>query len=158
MYRIGQGVDAHRFDESSKLILGGIEIPFEAGLKGHSDADVLLHAICDALLGAAGEKDIGTQFPDSDPKYRNISSIKLLKEVANLLESKSFSIVNLDSVIICEKPRIAPYIDSMKEMISNTLNLDINDIGIKATTTEGLGFAGRQEGIAATAVVLIKMI
>jgi len=156
MYRIGQGADAHRFDKNSKLIIGGTEIPYEFGLKGHSDADVLVHAICDALLGAAGEKDIGTQFPDTDKRYKNISSLKLLEEVVKILESNSFSIVNLDSVIICEKPTLSPYIDTMKEKISEVINLDKNDIGIKATTTEKMGFTGQEEGIAATAIALIK--
>ncbi|MGI9533721.1 MAG: 2-C-methyl-D-erythritol 2,4-cyclodiphosphate synthase [Thermodesulfobacteriota bacterium] len=158
MYRIGQGIDAHKFDENSKLILGGIEIPYELGLKGHSDADVLLHAICDALLGAIGEKDIGSQFPDTDKRYKGISSIKLLETVLKLLESNHFGIVNLDTVVICEKPRLAPYIDSMKEIISKTLKLDIREVSIKATTTECMGFTGRGEGIAATAIVLVKKI
>ena len=158
MYRIGQGIDAHRFDENSKLTLGGIEIPYELGLEGHSDADVLVHAICDALLGAIGEKDIGSHFPDTDPQYKNISSIKLLEKVTKIVELNKFGIVNLDTVIICEKPKLAPYIDLMKEAISKILSLDINKIGIKATTTEGMGFVGRKEGIAATATVLVKKI
>ena len=158
MYRIGHGIDAHRFDENSKLILGGVEIPNELGLKGHSDADVLLHAVCDALLGAIGEGDIGTHFPDTDPKFKGISSVNLLEEVAKIIDSNGYGIINLDSVIICEKPKLAPYLDSMKEIISKTLALDKNSIGIKATTTEKMGFCGREEGIAATATVLIKMI
>ena len=157
-FLIGQGVDAHRFDEHSKLILGGIEIPYELGLKGHSDADVLLHAICDAMLGAIGEKDIGSHFPDTDPRYKDISSIKLLEEVLNIFKSKKYEIINLDTVIICEEPRLGPHIDSMKEKISNILNLDKTQIGIKATTTESMGFTGRKEGIAATAIVLVKKI
>ena len=158
MYRIGQGVDAHRFDKDSKLILGGIEIPFELGLSGHSDADVLLHAICDALLGSIGEKDIGTHFPDTDEDYKGISSKILLKEVLEKVKAKNFSIVNLDTVIICQKPSIAPFIDKMKHSISSILEIDKQDIGIKATTTEKMGFTGREEGIAATAVVLVKKI
>ena len=158
MYRIGHGVDAHGFDKNSKLILGGVEIPYERGLKSHSDADVLLHAICDALLGAIGEKDIGLHFPDTDQQYKDISSTKLLEEVKNILDSNNFGIVNLDTVIICEKPRLAPYIDSMKETISQILDLDKKDIGVKATTTESMGFTGREEGIAVTAIVLVKKI
>jgi 2-C-methyl-D-erythritol 2,4-cyclodiphosphate synthase len=158
MYRIGNGFDVHRFSADRKLILGGVEIPHESGLIGHSDADVLLHSITDALLGALGEKDIGFHFPDTDPKFKDISSITILKETDRILKSGKYEIVNIDSVIICQLPKLEPYIDSMKSNISDTLGIKISDIGIKATTTEHLGFTGREEGIAATAIVLIKKI
>jgi len=158
MYRIGNGFDVHRFSPDRKLILGGVEIPHESGLIGHSDADVLLHSITDALLGALGEKDIGFHFPDTDPKFKDISSITILKETDRILKSGKYEIVNIDSVIICQLPKLEPYIDSMKSNISDTLGIKISDIGIKATTTEHLGFTGREEGIAATAIVLIKKI
>ena len=158
MYRIGYGIDAHRFDESAKLVLGGVKIPYELGLKGHSDADVLVHAICDALLGAMGEKDIGCHFPDTDPDYKNISSIKLLNKVVKMLESKKLKVVNLDTVIICEKPKIAPYVEPIKESLSKALNLNKSEIGVKATTTEGMGNIGAEEGIASTAIVLCKKV
>jgi len=158
MYRIGNGFDVHRFSPDRKLILGGVEIPHESGLIGHSDADVLLHSITDALLGALGEKDIGFHFPDTDPKFKDISSITILKETDRILKSGKYEIVNIDSVIICQLPKLEPYIDSMKSNISDTLGIKISDIGIKATTTEHLGFTGREEGIAATAIALIKKI
>jgi len=158
MYRIGNGFDVHRFSPDRKLILGGVEILHESGLVGHSDADVLLHAITDALLGALGEKDIGFHFPDTDPKFKDISSITILKETDRILKSGKYEIVNIDSAIICQLPKLAPYIDSMKSNISDALGIKKSDIGIKATTTEHLGFTGREEGIAATAIVLIKMI
>ena len=156
MYRIGNGFDVHRFGEGSKLILGGVEIPHDKGLIGHSDADVLLHAISDAMLGAAGEKDIGTHFPDTDPRYKDISSIKILRETGKTINLKGYGIVNIDTVIICERPKLAPYIDEMKKIVADTLGIKSEDIGVKATTTEKLGFTGREEGIAATATVLIK--
>ena len=156
MFRIGNGFDVHRFGEGRKLILGGVEIPHDKGLIGHSDADVLLHSISDAILGAAGEKDIGTHFPDTDPRYRDISSIKILNEVGKLINSNGYEIVNIDTVIICERPKLAPYTDEMKKNIADALGIKSEDIGIKATTTEQLGFTGREEGIAATANVLIK--
>ncbi len=158
MYRIGNGFDVHRFSPDRKLILGGVEILHESGLVGHSDADVLLHAITDALLGALGEKDIGFHFPDTDPKFKDISSITILKETDRILKSGKYEIVNIDSAIICQLPKLAPYIDSMKSNISDALGIKKSDIGIKATTTEHLGFTGREEGIAATAIVLIKKI
>ncbi len=158
MYRIGNGFDVHRFSPDRKLILGGVEILHELGLVGHSDADVLLHAITDALLGALGEKDIGFHFPDTDPKFKDISSITILKETDRILKSGKYEIVNIDSAIICQLPKLAPYIDSMKSNISDALGIKKSDIGIKATTTEHLGFTGREEGIAATAIVLIKKI
>lgn len=156
MIKIGYGFDAHRFSDESKLIIGGVEIPYEFGLKGHSDADVLSHAICDALLGAIGEGDIGTYFPDSDPKYKGMSSLVFLEETIKILDEKGFEIENLDSVIVCEKPKMAPHIDSMKEKLSTVLKIPTESIGIKATTTDKMGFTGRGEGIAVHAVTLIK--
>ena len=158
MFRIGHGFDAHRFCDGSGLWIGGVEIPYTKGLEGHSDADVLIHAICDACLGSVGESDIGSFFPDTDPGYKDISSLKLLAEVSNILKEKKFEIINIDSVIICQKPRLAPYVSSMKEAISAVLKMPESDIGIKATTTEAMGFTGREEGIAATAIVLVKKI
>jgi len=156
MYKIGFGFDAHRFSKDAKLIIGGVEIPFEFGLKGHSDADVLSHAICDALLGALGEGDIGSHFPDTDPKYKGMSSLLFLEETLTLLKERGFEIENLDSVIVCERPKIAPHIQNMKEKLSSALGISSKSIGIKATTTDQMGFTGRGEGIAAHAVALIK--
>ena len=158
MYRIGNGFDVHRFEKDRKLILGGVEIPHEWGLVGHSDADVVLHAISDAILGAVGEKDIGTHFPDTDPEYKDISSTTILGKTDQILKSKDYEIVNIDTVIICQQPKLAPFIDLMKINISNALGILADQIGVKATTTEHLGFTGREEGIAATAIVLIKKI
>jgi len=158
MYRIGNGFDVHRFEKERKLILGGVEIPHEWGLVGHSDADVVLHAISDAILGAVGEKDIGTHFPDTDPEFKDISSITILGKTDQILKSKDYEIVNIDTVIICQQPKLAPFIDLMKINISNTLGILADQIGVKSTTTEHLGFTGREEGIAATAIVLIKKI
>ncbi|GJM15064.1 MAG: 2-C-methyl-D-erythritol 2,4-cyclodiphosphate synthase [Thermodesulfobacteriota bacterium] len=158
MYKIGYGFDAHKFSQDSKLIIGGVEIPFEFGLKGHSDADVLSHALCDALLGALGEGDIGTYFPDSDPKYKGMSSLLFLEETINLLKERGFEIENLDSVIVCEKPKIAPHIQNIKEILAPVLGISSKSIGIKATTTDQMGFTGRGEGIAVHAVALIKTI
>ena len=157
MYRIGIGFDAHRFTKNRKLIIGGIHIESSMGLEGHSDADVLCHAICDAALGAAGEGDIGVHFPDSDPSYRDISSTLLLSEVDTLLKKKGFEIVNIDSVLICEKPKISPYFEKIRKNLSELLNLDRDTVNIKATTTEKMGFTGREEGICAKAVVLAKI-
>jgi len=156
MHRIGFGFDAHRFSEGRKLILGGVEIPHEFGLKGHSDADVLTHAICDALLGALGLGDIGTHFPDKDPKWKDVSSLVLLKETLVMLNDADFEIENIDSTVVCESPRIAPTIGDIKDKLSNITGLEHGSIGIKATTTDGMGFTGRGEGIAAYAVVIIK--
>ena len=156
MYKIGYGFDAHRFSKDAKFIIGGVEIPFEYGLKGHSDADVLSHAICDALLGALGEGDIGSHFPDSDPKYKSISSLVFLEETMILLNERGFEIENLDSVIVCEKPKIAPHIEHIKEILCPILGISAKSLGIKATTTDQMGFTGRGEGIVAHAVVLIK--
>ncbi len=158
MYRIGNGFDVHRFEKDRKLILGGVEIPHEWGLVGHSDADVVLHAITDAILGAVGEKDIGTHFPDTDPEFKDISSTTILGKADQILKSKDYEIVNIDTVIICQQPKLAPFIDLMKINISNALGILADQIGVKATTTEHLGFTGREEGIAATAIVLIKKI
>jgi len=158
MYRIGNGFDVHRFEKDRKLILGGVEIPHEWGLVGHSDADVVLHAITDAILGAVGEKDIGTHFPDTGPEFKDISSTTILGKTGQILKSKDYEIVNIDTVIICQQPKLAPFIDLMKVNISNALGILADQIGVKATTTEHLGFTGREEGIAATAIVLIKKI
>jgi len=153
--RIGTGYDVHRLTEGRKLIIGGVEIPYEKGLLGHSDADVLLHAIMDALLGAAALGDIGLHFPDSDERYSGISSIELLKRVRRLLLEKGYTVNNVDSTIIAQAPKMRPYIDEMKKNIANALLLPIDDINVKATTEEGLGFTGQGEGIAAQAVCLI---
>jgi len=157
-YRTGIGFDVHAFAENRKLIIGGIVIPFEKGLAGHSDADVLLHAICDALLGSLALGDIGKHFPDTDPKFKNADSTRLLTEVYKLVETKGYELVNIDSVILLEKPKISPYIEKMRERIASILNSDIDKISVKATTTERLGFTGREEGVAAMATVLIKKV
>ena len=154
-FRIGNGYDVHKLVEGRKLILGGVEIPYEKGLLGHSDADVLVHSIMDALLGACGESDIGSHFPDNDMSYKGISSLVLLKKVKAILCSKGYSIENIDSIIVAEKPKLSSYIDEMKDKISGILQLDKDCVGIKATTSEGLGFTGRGEGIAAYAVASI---
>lgn len=156
--RIGIGYDVHTFAEDKKLIIGGEVIDFRYGLKGHSDADVLVHAIIDSLLGASNLGDIGRLFPDSDERYRDISSIKLLKTVNDLIINNSIEIVNIDSVLICEEPKISQYVEQMKLNISSSLNdLSVDRIGIKGKTTEKLGFTGRGEGIAAYAVSLISL-
>ncbi|WAM30902.1 2-C-methyl-D-erythritol 2,4-cyclodiphosphate synthase [Caldicellulosiruptor naganoensis] len=155
MFKVGIGYDVHRFVEGRKLILGGVEIPFEKGLLGHSDADVLIHAIIDAILGAMGENDIGRLFPDTDMKYKDVSSITLLKEVSKLLESRGMSIINIDTTIVAQSPKISPYTDEMKTNIASALNIEKNQVNIKGKTTEGLGFEGRKEGISAFAVVLL---
>jgi len=153
--RIGQGIDFHRLEKGIRLWLGGINIPSEKGCLAHSDGDVLLHAICDAMLGAAGFEDIGHQFPDTDPQYKNIDSKILLKRSFDLIKDKGFSIVNIDSTVCLEKPKIAPFIPEMKSVISKILVTLPGNISIKATTTEKLGFTGREEGIVAIAVVLL---
>jgi len=154
-FRIGNGYDVHRLAEGRKLILGGVEIPYEKGLLGHSDADVLVHAIMDALLGACGEYDIGKQFPDSDAAYKGISSLILLEKVRAAVSARGYRISNIDSIIVAERPKLAAYIDGMREKLSAVLQLEKNAVGIKATTTEGLGFTGTGEGIAAYAVACI---
>lgn len=154
--RIGHGYDVHRLIEGRKLILGGVNINYTKGLLGHSDADVLIHAIMDALLGAAGLGDIGQHFPPSDDKFKDISSLKLLEQVTSLLKAQNFHVVNIDSTVILEEPKISKYIQDMRTNIAKTLQCNVNLINIKATTEEGLGFTGAKEGIAAHAVVLIK--
>lgn len=154
--RIGFGSDVHKFVSGTrKLILGGVEIPYHKGLIGNSDADVLLHAICDAILGAIAEGDIGKHFPPDDPRYTDISSLILLSEVARLADSKKYKVMNVDSMIVCEKPKLASFIPKMVENISNVLKIQPEQISIKSTTSEGLGFTGRGEGIIANAVVLL---
>ena len=150
--RTGIGYDVHRLVEGRKLILGGVDVPFEKGLLGHSDADVLLHAIADALLGAAGLGDIGIHFPDSDQSYKGISSRKLLASVAKKIRDNNFSISNVDSVIVAQRPKLASFIPAMRENIASDLGVDIGSVNVKATTTEGLGPEGRGEGIASQAV------
>lgn len=154
--RVGIGYDVHQLVEDEELILGGIKFNYSLGLKGHSDADVLVHAIMDALLGAVGEGDIGRHFPDDDPQYRGISSLLLLDKVIDLLAKKNFILNNLDAVIIAQKPKIAPYITPMEEKIAKTLKVGVDQVNIKATTTEKLGFVGREEGIAAKAIVSVE--
>ena len=154
-FRIGHGLDVHALVEGRKLIVGGVDIPFERGLLGHSDADVLLHAICDALLGAAGLGDIGRHFPDSDPKFKGIDSRKLLRHVADLLDSRGWKTGNVDATLIAQAPRMAPHIPAMREHIAQDLGIAAEAVNVKATTTEKLGFTGRGEGIAAEAVCLI---
>ena len=153
--RIGTGFDVHRLVKGRDLVLGGVKIPFELGLLGHSDADCLSHAICDALLGAAGLGDIGRHFPDTDPKYKGISSLLLLEEVARLLHEKGFEIVNIDATVIAQRPRLRGFMEEMSANITSALSISKGHLNLKATTTEGLGFEGRGEGIGATAVVLI---
>ena len=154
--RVGHGYDVHRFAEGRKLILGGVEIPYELGLLGHSDADVLIHALMDAMLGAAGLGDIGKHFPDTDDKYKGISSMLLLKEVKKLVEKEGYSLSNADITVVAQKPKLAPYIDQIKKNIASVLCTDVSDINVKATTEEYLGFTGRLEGISSHAVVLIS--
>ena len=153
--KVGMGYDVHRLTENRNLILGGVKIPWEKGLLGHSDADVLIHAIMDALLGAAALGDIGQHFPDTDPAYEVISSVKLLEHVASLLEKKGYGVGNIDAVIIAQKPKMAPHIPQMKENIAKALHMESDCLNIKATTEEKLGFTGREEGIASQAVCLL---
>ena len=153
--RIGQGYDVHRLTEGRKLILGGVEIPYEKGLLGHSDADVLVHAVMDALLGAAALGDIGQHFPDTDPAYKGISSIELLGKVGALLEEKGYVIENIDATIIAQRPKLASYRPQMEENIAEALHLDPFRVSVKATTEEGLGFTGSGEGIASQAITLL---
>lgn len=155
-FRIGNGFDVHAFAENRKLILGGVEIPFEKGLLGHSDADVLLHAITDAILGAVALGDLGKHFPDTDEKFKDVDSIFLLKEAYKLVKEKKYCISNIDSILILEKPKIADYILQIRENISNALKIDLEQVSVKATTSEKLGFTGREEGIASSAIVLLK--
>ena len=154
-YRIGFGYDVHQFAEDRKLILGGIEIPFERGLKGHSDADALLHSICDAILGSLALGDIGKHFPDTDPKYKGISSSLLLSEVNNLAESEGYKLGNLDSTIVLQRPKLAPYIENIRKMIASILYCDIEQISVKATTSEWMGFVGEEKGIKVISTVIM---
>ncbi|MGN0447371.1 MAG: 2-C-methyl-D-erythritol 2,4-cyclodiphosphate synthase [Acutalibacteraceae bacterium] len=154
--RIGHGYDVHKLVEGRKLILGGVEIPHEKGLLGHSDADVLLHAISDALLGAAALGDIGKLFPDTDPEYEGADSLLLLKEVCKKVRQQGFEIENIDATVLAQAPKLSPYIDEMRSLISVYTDVPIDAISVKATTEEGLGFTGAKEGIAAHAVCLLK--
>jgi 2-C-methyl-D-erythritol 2,4-cyclodiphosphate synthase len=154
--RIGFGYDVHQLVEDRELIIGGIQIPFEKGLLGHSDADVLVHAIMDSILGALALGDIGKHFPDTDNQYKDISSIELLSRVYRIMEKAGYNIGNIDATIVAQRPKIAPYIESMRKMVSDTLHMSIGDINIKATTTEWLGFVGREEGISSYSVCIIN--
>lgn len=154
--RVGIGYDVHALVEGRMLWLGGVNIPSEKGLDGHSDADVLIHAVMDALLGAAGLRDIGFHFPPSDPTYKDIPSTTMLMEVAGMLKQNNYSIINIDSTVIAEHPRLSPYIDQMRTHIGNALNISIDKVMVKATTTEGLGFTGTGQGIAACAIAAIE--
>ena len=154
--RIGMGYDVHRLQEGCKLIMGGVEIPYEKGLLGHSDADVLVHAVMDALLGAAALGDIGKHFPDTDPAYKGISSILLLQKVGELLEEHCFLIENIDATIIAQRPKMRPYIDTMRQNIADALCIEIDQVNVKATTEEGLGFTGDGEGISSQAICAIE--
>ncbi len=154
-FRVGTGYDFHSFEEGGTLVLGGVVIPHDRGLKGHSDADALLHAVMDALLGAAGLKDIGSYFPDTDPQYREISSLLLLEKVYRLVRGKGFSGGNIDLTVIAEEPRIQPHVEAMKANLARSLHLEADQIGIKATTMEGKGPIGRREGLAVQAVALL---
>jgi 2-C-methyl-D-erythritol 2,4-cyclodiphosphate synthase len=157
-FRIGSGVDFHQLGEGRKLMLGGVHVPYERGCIGHSDADVLLHAICDALLGALALGDIGVHFPDKDDRYKNIDSKILLEETVRLIRSEGYSIVNVDSTLCLQEPKIKPYVPKMQETIAAVLGLTIRDISIKATTTEQMGFVGRKEGVVAYATALLQRI
>ncbi len=153
--RIGTGYDVHKLVEGRKLIIGGVEIPYEKGLLGHSDADVLVHAVMDALLGAAALGDIGKHFPDSDPKYKGADSLMLMREVKRILAENGYQVGNVDATIIAQAPRMSPHIDTMRRNIADALGLDVSQVSVKATTEERLGFTGRGEGISAQAVALI---
>jgi len=155
MFRIGQGYDVHRLEPGRPLWLGGVQIPFPLGLAGHSDADVLLHAVCDALLGAAAAGDLGSHFPDSDPAHRDRASREILQEVRNIVYSYGWSVANVDATVVAQEPKLASYIDEMRANIAADLQLDVSRVSVKATTTEGLGFTGRGEGIAAQAAALL---
>ena len=156
--RIGHGYDVHRLVEDRKLIMGGVEIPYEKGLLGHSDADVLLHAIADALLGALAMGDIGKHFPDTDPAFKGADSMKLLEHVVGLIKAKGYCVGNLDATIIAQKPKMAPHIQTMRENIARVCSVEMDRINVKATTEEGLGFTGTGEGISAHAVVLLERV
>lgn len=156
--RVGMGYDVHKLVEGRDLIMGGVKIPYEKGLLGHSDADVLLHAISDALLGAAALGDIGKHFPDTDPKYKGADSLKLLEHVGNLIEEKLYVIGNIDATIIAQRPKMAPHIPQMRENIARALRIDVDQVNVKATTEEGLGFTGSGEGISSQAIVLLQTV
>lgn len=156
--RIGYGYDVHKLVPNRKLILGGVEIPHELGLDGHSDADVLLHAITDALLGALALGDIGTHFPDTDPEYKNVDSRILLRDAYKLVQAKGYKLVNLDATVVAQEPKLKPYISQIRELISSDLNTALENVSIKATTSEWLGFEGRKEGVSSSAVVLLSKV
>lgn len=157
-FRVGHGYDVHKLVEDRKLIIGGVEIPHYKGLLGHSDADVLAHAICDALFGAAALGDIGKHFPDNDDRYKDVDSLVLLEKVCELIRNKGYEISNVDSTILAQAPKLRPYIDEMRSKLAKAMKLDIDELSVKATTEERLGFTGREEGIAAHAVVLLMKI
>ena len=157
-FRVGHGYDVHKLVEDRKLIIGGVEIPHYKGLLGHSDADVLAHAICDALLGAAALGDIGNHFPDNDDRYKDVDSLVLLEKVCELIRNKGYEISNVDSTILAQAPKLRPYIDEMRSKLAKAMKLDIDELSVKTTTEERLGFTGREEGIAAHAVVLLMTI
>ena len=154
--RIGHGYDAHRFSAGVRLVLGGVDIPYEKGMAAHSDGDVVLHALCDALIGASGGGDIGKRFPDDDPRFENIDSRILVRRVMTELRQDGLSVSNVDVTVIAQEPRLAPYVDAMRTNIADDLNIDSTRVNVKATTTEKMGFVGRSEGIAAHAVVLLE--
>ena len=154
--RIGTGYDVHRLQEGLPLWIGGVLVPHTHGLVGHSDADVLLHAICDALLGAAALGDIGKHFPDTDPQYKGIASTKLLAHVGSLLRKQGYTVGNIDATVAAQRPKLAPYIDQMRQTIADTLGIEVGQVSVKATTTERLGFEGREEGISAQAVAILN--
>lgn len=156
--RVGLGYDVHKFEYNRKLIIGGVDIPFEKGLLGHSDADVLIHAIMDSILGACKMGDIGKLFPDNSAEFKDISSMELLRRVYNIIKDYGYKIINIDSIIVAQKPKMMPYIDNMESNISDCLNIEKECVNVKATTEEGLGFTGREEGIAAKAVCLVEKI
>ena len=156
--RVGLGYDVHKLVEGRDLIIGGVQIPYEKGLLGHSDADVLLHAVMDALLGAAALGDIGKHFPDTDPQYKGISSIRLLEHVAKLIEEKGYIVENIDATIIAQKPKMRPYIEEMEKNIAAALHIDVSQVNVKATTEEGLGFTGTEQGISSQAICALTTI
>lgn len=158
MFRIGQGFDVHQLTENRPLIIGGITIPYELGLVGHSDADVLLHTVADACLGAIGEGDIGRHFPDTDPEFKDADSAKLMEQVWEIVKEKGYRLVNIDCTIIAQKPKMAPYIPQMRERIADLLEATVDQVNVKATTTEKLGFTGRGEGIASQVAVLLQKV
>ena len=157
MFRVGNGYDVHRLIEGRKLILGGVDIPHALGLDGHSDADALCHALCDALLGACNAGDLGTHFPDTDGKWKGFSSLAFLEKVGEIVKESGYHVVNTDATIVARKPKLAPHIEAMKRNIAKSLGIDATQVSIKATTTETLGFSGREEGIAVYAIVLLQV-